>query len=64
MFLLIANEGLKGGLVALRPIQVGARQQLGAANIDPRMCAVAVVLGVVQPVVAGRRFVNSSRELG
>ena len=55
--------GLDRSLVAMRPIEACARQQRGLAAVDPGVHAVAVVLDLMQPAVARRRFVDEAREL-
>jgi len=48
----------------MRPIQAGSGEQLDIAAIDTRVHAVAVILNLVQPVLALRRFLDEARQLG
>jgi len=56
-------QGFDGALTSMRPIQAGSGEQLDLGPIDPRVHAVAVVLDLVQPLFARRRFVYEAREL-
>ena len=49
--------------IATRPVQAGAGQQPDLAAVDAGVHAVAVVLDLVQPFLARRRFVDEAREL-
>ena len=49
--------------VAMGPIEACPSQQLGLTAVDPGMHAVAVVLDLVDPVLARRRHVYQAREL-
>jgi hypothetical protein len=53
-------QRLDADAVLLRPIEAGAGQQLGLSAGEPGVHAVAVLLDLVQPVRARRRFVNFS----
>ena len=56
------TKDLDGGAIAMRPVQAGSGQQLDVPAVQPRMHAVAVILDLVQPVVAAGRFLNQARE--
>jgi hypothetical protein len=45
------------------PVQAGARQQLDLATVDAGVRPVAVVLDLMDPVLARRRLVYQAREL-
>src|SRR5262249_34260167 len=49
--------------IATRPVEAGAGQQLDLPAIQPGVHAIAVVLDLVQPIIARWRFVRDTGEL-
>ena len=52
-----------GALIAMRPVESGAGEQLDVATVDPRVHSVPVVLDLVHPGGTGRRLIDEAREL-
>ena len=58
------TKGTDGDAIPMGPVEPGTGQQLSAAVFKPGVHAVAVMLDLVQPLVAGGRFLDQAGQLG